>query len=109
MPRFDHHVFVCLNERDPADARGCCAQRGGSEVLGWFKDEVKRRGWKGRVRANKAGCLDACDFGPTVVVYPEGVWYSPRTRDDVARICEEHLAGGRPVEALCLPLDGAPD
>ena len=103
MARFEHHVFTCINERDEADARGCCAACGGAEIAGWFKAEGKARDWKGRIRMNKAGCLDACELGPVVVVYPEGVWYTPRTREDVRRICDEHLDGGRVVEDLLTP------
>ncbi len=103
MSAYQHHVFTCTNERDEADARGCCAQRGGLEVAEWFKAEGKARGWKGRIRPNKAGCLDFCEFGPVVVVYPEGVWYSPRTREDVAAICDRHLEGGEIVQELLIP------
>jgi len=103
MSRFERHVFTCINERDESDARGCCATRGGVDVHGWFKAEFKARNWKGRMRANKAGCLDACEFGPTVVVYPEGVWYSPRSREDVQAICDRHLEAGEVVEDLVIP------
>lgn len=103
MARFERHIFTCINERDDSDARGCCAARGGIEVAAWFKAEGKARNWKGRVRANKAGCLDACELGPVVVIYPEGVWYSPHTQEDVREICEEHVEGGRVVERLLTP------
>lgn len=100
---YEHHVFVCLNERDDSDARGCCMAVGGADVHAWFKKAGKQRNWKGRIRVNKAGCLDQCEFGPTVVVYPDGVWYSPRTKEEVLRICDEHLEGGEIVEALRTP------
>ena len=102
MARFQHHIFTCTNTPDDADARGCCAGRGGEQVAAWFKAEAKARHWKGRVRTNTAGCLDACAFGPVVVVYPEQVWYSPRTREDVAAICTQHIEGGEPVVHLML-------
>ncbi len=103
MPRFERHIFICTNERDDADSRGCCAARGGLDVAGWFKAEGKKRDWKGRVRANRAGCLDACEFGPVVVVYPDQVWYSPTTAEDVRRICDEHIEGGVVVQDLLTP------
>src|SRR5512147_1956600 len=100
--RFRHHLFVCENRRDPSDPRGCCADRGGEAVREALKEELKRRGLKGLVRANAAGCLDACAHGPTVVVYPEGVWYGHVTPADVPEIVERHLLNGEPVERLRL-------
>jgi (2Fe-2S) ferredoxin len=100
--RFRHHVFVCENRRPAGDERGSCAPRGGEAVRQAFKEELARRGLKGVVRANGAGCLDACAFGPTVVVYPDGVWYGGVTPQDVPEIVERHLLGGEAVERLRL-------
>ncbi len=65
-----------------------------------IKEQVAKAGLKGRVRVNHSGCLDQCGHGPNVVVYPEGVWYSHLTVEDVPEIIEDHLIGGRPVERL---------
>jgi (2Fe-2S) ferredoxin len=94
-----HHVFVCENRRPDDDPRGCCACKGSVELRAALKAELKRRGIHD-VRANAAGCLDACPEGPTVVVYPEGVWYGHVRVEDVPEIVEEHLVQGRPVERL---------
>ncbi|MDP6945499.1 MAG: (2Fe-2S) ferredoxin domain-containing protein, partial [Myxococcota bacterium] len=64
-----------MNERRPGHRRGCCADRGAAAVRTRFKVLVAEHGLKGSVRANQAGCLDYCEHGVTVVVYPEGVWY----------------------------------
>ena len=104
-PPYERHVFVCTNRRPEGDPRGCCAGKGSEEVRALFKEELERRGLKGRVRANAAGCLDTCALGVSVVVYPEGVWYGRVTKEDVATIVEEHLVGGRPVERLRMPFD----
>jgi (2Fe-2S) ferredoxin len=102
MPQLERHVFVCTNRRDPGNPKGCCAEKGSEEIRDCFKRELAERGLKGRMRANAAGCLDQCAFGPAVVVYPEQVWYTVRTPADVREIVEEHLIGGRPVERLLL-------
>lgn len=54
------------------------------------------------MRANRSGCLDQCEHGPCVVVYPEGIWYGGVAVADVATIVEEHLLGGRPVRRLLI-------
>ena len=100
MPKFTHHIFVCENFRDPSDPRGCCAAKGSEAIRKRFKEEIKSRGLKGQVRANKAGCLDQCSLGPTVVIYPDGVWYGHVNENDVAEIIESHVIGGKPVERL---------
>ena len=98
--RFRHHVFVCENHRDPSDPRGSCGAKGSEAIRAAMKEELARRGLKKLVRANSAGCLDACADGPTVVVYPEGVWYGRVKVEDVPEIVESHLVGGVPVERL---------
>lgn len=102
-PRFERHIFICTNRRAPGDPRGCCAASGSEEIRKRFNEELEKRGLKGRVRANKSGCLDACAFGPTVVVYPEQVWYRCVRVDDVEEIVLKHIVGGVPVERLRMP------
>jgi len=103
MPKFTHHIFVCGNVRSPGHARGCCDPEGRDELRSCFKAEIKRRGLKPLVRANSAGCLDQCELGPTVVIYPQAIWYGGVTKDDVPRIIEETILGGRVIEELRIP------
>jgi (2Fe-2S) ferredoxin len=100
--RYRHHVFVCENRRPEDDPRGCCAAKGSEAIRAALKEEIARRGLKREVRANAAGCLDSCADGPTVVVYPEGVWYGHVRVEDVPEIVERHLVNGVPVERLLL-------
>ncbi len=100
MPRFQKHIFICINERKTDDARGCCSARGSAKLLDYMKDRVHESGMKGKVRVNKAGCLDACAQGPTMVVYPDDVWYSPKTTQDLEEIFTEHIQNDRPVDRL---------
>ena len=101
--RYRSHIFICTNERPPNDPRGSCTARGSNEVLKNFKDELKLKGIKGDVRAQKAGCLDTCEHGVCAVVYPEGFWYSKVTPGDVKQIVEDHIIGGKPVLRLKMP------
>jgi (2Fe-2S) ferredoxin len=103
VPSFQRHVFVCINERAPDHPKGCCKAKGGAEVRDTLKAELKKRGIAKLVRANNSGCLDQCENGVTVVVYPEQVWYGHVTVADIAEIVEQHLIGGVPVERLMLP------
>jgi (2Fe-2S) ferredoxin len=101
-PPFKKHVFVCLNERDPDNPRGDCTRKGSPELLKKLKAALRARGLDEEIRANKAGCLDNCERGCSVVVYPEGVWYGHVTEADVDEIVEKHLVGGQPVARLRL-------
>ena len=100
-PYYRMHVFCCTNVRDAGDPRGCCDARGGTVLRNYMKAKAKKMGLEG-VRINASGCLDRCELGPTVVVYPEGVWYRCATREDVDAVLESHVAGGKPVERLRL-------
>lgn len=103
MKKLKHHVFVCTNERPPGHPRGCCKDKRSEELIPLFKEELARAGLAGVVRAQRAGCLDTCEFGPSVVVYPDNVWYGPVHPADVAEIVRSHLVEGRPVERLRIP------
>ena len=103
MGRFRHHVFVCENRRPADDPRGSCGCKGSEAIRAALKDELRRQGLKGVVRANAAGCLDACAHGPAIVVYPEGVWYGHVSPADVPEIVERHLVRGEPVARLMVP------
>jgi len=103
MAKFQKHVFICVNERDADDPKGCCASKGGKDVASALKQKLHERGLKRIVRANKALCLDQCAQGVTIVVYPEATWYGHVTVDDVDEIVEQHIVGGKPVERLVLP------
>jgi (2Fe-2S) ferredoxin len=103
MPHLDKHVFICTNRRDENNPKGSCAQKGSEAIREAFKKQLHERGLKGRMRANAAGCLDQCEHGCAVVVYPEQVWYGGVKPEDVAEIIDQHLIGGQPVERLRIP------
>lgn len=103
MGHFKHHVFFCTNQREPGQV--CCGARGADELRNYAKDRVKALGLNQaalgeRVRINSAGCLDRCDDGPVLVIYPEGIWYTYIDRDDIDEIIDSHLVQGQIVERL---------
>jgi len=103
--RYRQHVFVCVNERDASDPRGCCAAKGGADIRGYLKRRAAELGLTG-FRMNKAGCLDACADGPVLVIYPEGVWYRCATTKDADEILLTHLRDGGRVARLMLDETG---
>lgn len=108
MSYYEHHVFFCTNVRETADA---CNNHGNAEALcAYAKKRFNEAGSTsgGRVRINRAGCLDRCSDGPVVVVYPQGTWYTYLDKTDIDEIVDQHLIGGRIVERLLVDRDGQP-
>lgn len=104
MPQFERHIFICGNQRPPDHPRGSCDPKGKNELQKAFKRKLAERQIPGtRVRANKSGCLEQCEHGPTVVVYPDAVWYGRVTLEDVDPIIDSHIIRGKPVAELALP------
>ena len=100
MSYYKRHVFFCCNERPAPEA--CCANHGAVELQAYAKARIRELGeaGKGKVRMNKAGCLDRCEEGPVLVVYPEAVWYTYVDRADIDEIIDRHVLHGEIVERL---------
>ncbi len=103
-PYYRLHVFCCTNQRPETNPRGSCAARGSVNLRDYMKVRAKELELFD-TRVNSAGCLDRCELGPAVVVYPDGIWYRMENTDDVDTILEQHLRDGRPVERLMLKDD----
>lgn len=103
MPPFTCHLFVCCNQREPGHARGCCDPAGAGALKAALKEALKLRKLGPTVRVNEAGCLEQCEYGPTVVVYPQQIWYGQVTPADVERIIEETVVHGRVLRDLQIP------
>lgn len=107
-PYFEAHVFVCCNRRPEGHKRGSCAAKGSEVLRDYMKARAKELGI-GRMRVNMAGCLDRCEFGPTLVIYPEGIWYKAETKTDIDEILATHLvAGGRVTRLMLTEADVLP-
>jgi (2Fe-2S) ferredoxin len=97
---YQYHVFFCLNQRENNEA--CCADKGAEAAFEHMKARMKKLGLSGagKVRINRSGCLDRCDLGPLLVVYPQAVWYTFVDAEDLDEIVESHLLNGKVVERL---------
>lgn len=102
MSFYKNHVFFCTNQR--TDGRACCQDHDAQRLRDYAKSKVKELGLagKGKVRVSNAGCLDRCAEGPTIVVYPEAIWYTYKNEADIDEIVQEHLQNGHIVERLKL-------
>jgi len=100
MSHYQRHVFFCCNRREAPEA--CCANHGALELQAHAKARIKELGLagKGKIRMNKAGCLDRCEEGPVLVVYPDAVWYTYVDRTDIDEIIDRHILRGEIVERL---------
>ena len=101
-PVYHKHIFICTNQRAANADRRSCGEAHGMEIVDAFKKKLKEKNLPIRVRAQRAGCLDICDFGQTVAIYPEGIFYIGVELSDVDEIIEEHIVNNRPVERLRL-------
>ncbi len=101
---YERHIFFCLNERKAGE--DSCSVHRAQEGFDRCKSQVKAAGLSGagKVRVNKAGCLDRCAAGPVAVVYPEAVWYTYVDAHDIDEIVESHLKNGQVVQRLLTPV-----
>ena len=86
------HVLVCGN--------GDCVDRGSMAVLSSMRRQLKQLGVERDVRVTRTGCMGRCGEGPTLVVYPDGIWYRGVQESDVAELVHEHLRGDRIIARL---------
>lgn len=98
---YDVHIFVCTNQRTGSE-RISCGEAQGLELVAEFKKQIKDLNSDLTIRAQRAGCLGICDFGPTVAIYPEGIFYVGVKKEDVSEIVQSHLVNNKPVTRLLL-------
>jgi (2Fe-2S) ferredoxin len=105
-PLYRVHVFCCTNERSATHRRGCCAAKGSRNLCDYMCRLGMALGVR-RIRINHAGCLNVCEHGPVMVIYPDAVWYHYTSEADVEEIMRQHVMRGQLVERLKLDIDPA--
>ncbi len=103
---YQKHIFICTNQR-PEGSRVCCGEEHGLALVAAFKKAIKDKGLNTEIRAQRAGCFDVCERGPSVVVYPEGIFYGKVQLSDVEEIVHEHLENNRIVDRLVMKFDNS--
>jgi|TARA_B100001750_G_scaffold222071_1_gene211166 (2Fe-2S) ferredoxin len=98
---YKYHIFCCTNVRHPKNSRGSCGQKGSGDLRDYMKAKAKELGIKD-CRVNTSGCLDKCELGPTMVIYPDNVWYRYKSKEDIDEILDSHCLHGRLVERLLM-------
>lgn len=101
---YQAHLFVCTNRRPDGHKKGSCAAKGSEHLRDYMKARAKELGIPSH-RVNSAGCLDRCEHGPCLVIYPEGVWYRVDSTADVDTVLERHVRRGERVPELMLPAE----
>lgn len=102
MTYYTKHVLMCTNQK--VAGKQCCANSGGEEFFSHMKTrllELDMHG-PGKIRVSKSGCLGRCSSGPCIVIYPEGIWYTYETVEDIDQIVDKYLVDGKPVEQLLI-------
>jgi len=99
---YTKHVFVCANQKAPGKI--CCANTGGEPFFDYMKQQLKKLDvhGAGKIRMTQSGCLGRCKRGPCLVIYPEGVWYSYASKDDIDEIIQTHLIHHGVVDRLLI-------
>ena len=103
MSYYQHHVFFCTNQRE--GGKQSCSQCNAQAARDYVKQRCKELGihGHGQMRINSAGCLDRCNEGPVIVIYPDETWYTYVDEEDLDEIIEQHLLKGKKVKRLLLP------
>ena len=87
--KFDKHIFICTTDRGPDRPRGDWVKCGGLDIRMRFVHLINKHGLRGKVRANKSGCLDVCEIVLAVVIYPMNIWHTGINMENVDEIFEQ--------------------
>lgn len=99
---YQHHLFFCVNQKRPG--KKCCQDGDAQAHFEYAKKQLQALNlWgEGKIRVSASACLGRCATGPSLVIYPEGVWYTYASFQDIDTIIERHLIQGKVVESLLM-------
>lgn len=98
---YKRHLFLCHQQRPPQHPKGSCVGSGAQPLWEHLTNRLEAHG-DPQIGRTVTGCLGFCSAGPIMVIYPEAIWYAPRTKEDVDEIFETHVVGGNLVERLVI-------
>ena len=102
MPSYKKYIFICENMRDPLNPKGCCGLKGGSDLKKVLKQKLTKKRLNKTFRANSAGCLDLCEHGAAMIIYPQGIFYGHVNIDDLDEIIDISLLKDQKIERLLI-------
>lgn len=100
MEKPKHHIFVCASFRVAGESKGVCHKKDAGSLLGYLESELSDRGMED-VMVSSTGCLNRCEKGPVMIVYPEGFWYGEMNEQKIDEVLDA-LEDGQPATALAL-------
>ncbi len=99
MQKPDYHIFVCASFRG-TEAKGKCLKKGSLSLIPYLQEELADRGLNAMV--SSTGCMNLCEEGPVMVIYPQGIWYRDVTSEEAVDEILDALEDGGPAEKYLL-------
>jgi len=98
MEKPKHHILVCASFRAAGEAKGVCHRKDSTSLIGYLQSELADRDMNDVV-VSMTGCLNLCERGPMMIVYPEAQWYGEVDEGKVDEILDA-LEQGKAAEGL---------
>jgi len=99
---YTKHIFICENTRDASNPKKSCGNAGSAAITAELKKQLVERKVSRSIRANKAGCLGMCEHGPSMVIYPQGIWYGGINMEDIGEIIDRSILKDEVIERLVI-------
>lgn len=98
MEKPTHHILVCASFRTGGAAQGACHKKDSNSLLQYLETELSDRDMND-VMVSSTGCMNRCEHGPIMIVYPEGHWYGKVNEEKIDTVLDG-LNQGEPAEGL---------